>query len=149
MHILFSSTLYPSTRLSHCIFFYTLYYANKLQTTRENMGKNIKSYATIQVHFPQEREGGLMAKIPNLSFEIWYGLTVHIRFWIYKPNFSKLCLSVKFTVNYAKFAQFTPTYPAPFINALCFRYLPRQEILSNSSKLCRFRAIHPHSLQIT
>ena len=32
------------------------------------MGKNIKSYATTQVHFPQEREGGLTAKIPNLSF---------------------------------------------------------------------------------
>ena len=42
------------------------------------MGKNIKSYATTQVHFPREREGGLMAKGPNLSFKIWYGLTVHI-----------------------------------------------------------------------
>ena len=42
------------------------------------MGKNIKSYATTQVHFPQEREGSLMAKGPNLSFKIWYGLTVHI-----------------------------------------------------------------------
>ena len=31
------------------------------------MGKNIKSYATTQVHFPREREGSLMAKSPNLS----------------------------------------------------------------------------------
>ena len=45
------------------------------------MGKNIKSYATTQIHFPREREGSLTAKGPNLSFTIWYGLTVHtIRF---------------------------------------------------------------------
>ena len=41
-------------------------------------GKNIKSYATAQVHFPWEREGSLTAKGPNLSFKIWYGLTIHI-----------------------------------------------------------------------
>ena len=33
----------------------------------QNMGKNIKSYATTQVHFPREREGSLTAKSPNLS----------------------------------------------------------------------------------
>ena len=42
------------------------------------MGKNTKSYATTQVHFPREREGSLTAKGPNLSFKIWYRLTVHI-----------------------------------------------------------------------
>ena len=42
------------------------------------MGKNIKSYATTQVHFPREREGSLTAKSPNLSFKKGYGLTVHI-----------------------------------------------------------------------
>ena len=42
------------------------------------MGKNIKSYATTQVNFPREREGSLMAKSPNLSFKIRYGLTIHI-----------------------------------------------------------------------
>ena len=51
-------------------------------------GKNIKSYATAQVHFPREREGSLMAKSPNLSFKIWYGLTVHIiRFKISQANY--------------------------------------------------------------
>ena len=35
-------------------------------------------YATTQVHFPREREGSLTAKSPNLSFKIWYSLTVHI-----------------------------------------------------------------------
>ena len=42
------------------------------------MGKNIKSYATTKVHSPREREGSLTAPGPNLSFKIWYGLTVHI-----------------------------------------------------------------------
>ena len=44
------------------------------------MGKNIKSYATTQVHFPREREGSLTAKGPNLSFKIWYGLTNSAQF---------------------------------------------------------------------
>ena len=49
------------------------------------MGKNIKSYARIpKCIFPREREGYLMAKSPNLSAKVWYGLTVHIRFFIFK-----------------------------------------------------------------
>ena len=56
------------------------------------MGKNIKSYATTQVHFPRKREGSLTAKGPSLSFTIWYGLTVHIIcFKNYKQNFQN-CL---------------------------------------------------------
>ena len=42
------------------------------------MGKNIKSYATTPSPFQRKREGSLTAKGPNLSFKIWYGLTVHI-----------------------------------------------------------------------
>ena len=38
------------------------------------MGKNIKSYATTQVHFPREREGSLTAKGPNLLFKTYYSL---------------------------------------------------------------------------
>ena len=73
------------------------------------MGKNIKSYATTQVHFPREREGSLTAKGPNLSFTIWYGLTVHIiRFSNYKQNFQN-CLPLKIPVNYANSAQFART----------------------------------------
>ena len=54
------------------------------------MGKNIKSYATTQVHFPREREGSLTAKGPNLLFKIRYGLTVHIiRFYNLQAKFSK------------------------------------------------------------
>ena len=49
------------------------------------MGKNIKSYGTTQQSiFPQEREGSLMAKSPNLLAKIWYGLTIHIRLFILK-----------------------------------------------------------------
>ena len=40
---------------------------------------------------------------------------------------------------------------APIINPfiLCFRGLPRQRTLRNSSKLCKFCAIHPHFPRIT
>ena len=34
------------------------------------------------VHFPRERERSLTAKSPNISAKIWYGLTVHIRFFV-------------------------------------------------------------------
>ena len=74
------------------------------------MGKNIKSYATTPVHFPREREGSLTAKGPNLSFTIWYGLTVHIiRFSNYKQNFQKLFSPVKIPANYANSMQFAHT----------------------------------------
>ena len=43
------------------------------------MGKNIKSYATPQVHSPRKgREALRQKKVLNPSFKIWYGLTVHI-----------------------------------------------------------------------
>ena len=47
------------------------------------------------------------------------------------------------SMNYAKF---TPIFNL-FI--LYFRGLPQQRTLKNSSELCRFRAIHPHSPRIT
>ena len=47
-----------------------------------------------------------------------------------------------------KFRAIHPKYPAPFIDTLCFRYLPRQRTLRNSSELCKFRAIRPHSPRI-
>ena len=69
-----------------------------------------------------------------------------------QAKFSKLSSPVKFqritqiprssptqSVNSAKFTHFT----------LCFRHLPRQRTLQNSSELCKFHAIRPHSPQIT
>ena len=75
------------------------------------MGKNIKSYATTQVHFPREREGSLKAKGPNLSFTIRYGLTVHIiRFSNYKQNFQN-CLPQSNSSELRKFHAVRPHSP--------------------------------------
>ena len=61
---------------------------------------------------PKEREEYLMAKSPNLLAKIWYGLTVHICFFILnlQAKFFKFtfCLLAKFPVNYTNSAQFTP-----------------------------------------
>ena len=62
------TSLYPSTRSSNCIFINCIL-INLKQRPVKITGKNIKSYATPQVHFPREREGSLTAKSPNLSFK--------------------------------------------------------------------------------
>ena len=69
-----------------------------------------------------------------------------------QAKFSKLSSPVKFqritqiprssppqSVNSAKFAHFT----------LCFRHLPQQRTLQNSSELRKFRAVRPHSPRTT
>ena len=121
------------------------------------MGKNIKSYATTQVHFPREREGSLTAKGPNLSFTIWYGLTVHIiRFSNYKQNFQN-CLPQSNSSELHKFRAIRPHSPRITQNShilltysiLCFRHLPRQRTFRNSSGSCKFRTVRPHSPRIT
>ena len=69
-----------------------------------------------------------------------------------QAKFSKLSSPVKFqritqiprssppqSANSAKFAHFT----------LCFRHLPRQRTLQNSSESRKFRTIHPHSPRTT
>ena len=87
------------------------------------MGKNIKSYATIQVHFPWEREGSLMAKGPNLSFTIWYGLTVHIiRFSNYKQNFQN-CLPQSNSSELHKFRAVRPHSPRILQNSHILHYV--------------------------
>ena len=93
------------------------------------MGKNIKSYATTPSPFPRQREGSLTAKSPknmvrlnrthysllqakvlNLSFKIWYGLTVHIiRFYRQNFQFFKIVPSSQIPANYADSAQFAHT----------------------------------------
>ena len=132
-------TLYPSSRPSKLyFFFYICYYINKKNFFKndpcKSMGKNMQIYAITQVHFPREREGSLTANNPSLS----------------ATNVIQLnrTHSSKFTTNFAfPFCTLAihPKYPAPFINTLCFRYLPRLEILSNSRELCKFRAVRPHS----
>ena len=60
------------------VFFFSPFFVyiliNLKQRPVKITGKNIKSYATAQVHFPLEREGSLTAKSPNLSFKIYYPL---------------------------------------------------------------------------
>ena len=122
------------------------------------MGKNIKSYATTQVHFPREREGSLKAKGPNPSFKIWYGLTVHLFSPLknYKQNFQNY-LSQSNSSELRKFCAIRPHSPRITQNShilltysiLCFRHLLRQRTLKYSSKLRRFRTIRPHSPRIT
>ena len=53
------------------------------------------------------------------------------------------CNSPTQSANYAKFAVLL-TY-----SILCFRHLPRQRTLRNSSELHKFRAIRPHHPRIT
>ena len=99
-----------------------------------------------------------MAKSPNLSFKnmirlnrtyysllnftskIFQNLVFRAKFKQIKQN---LLNSLIYSANCAKFA--------PIINlfVLCFRNLPRQRTLRNSSELRKFRAIRPHSPRIT
>ena len=121
------------------------------------MGKNIKSYATTQVHSPREREGSLTAKGPNLLFTIWYGLTVHIIHFKITSKIFKIVFPSQIPANYANSAQFACTvrefHKIRTIQltcyTLCFSHLSRQRTLQNSSELRKFRAIRPHSPRIT
>ena len=147
-----------------CLFSMYYHYANSAVLSHNSQNVNVcvlsMYYHVLLMYFSQEREGSLMAKSPNLSAKIWYGLTVHIRFLILNLqskffNFSNLCLvfwqnfqrikknllhSLTYSVNDAKFASFI--YPF----TLCFRCLPRQRTLGNSSET---RSIRPQIPRIT
>ena len=149
MHFLFSSTLYPSPRSSNCFFFLLYFcYINK----NFKKGDPCQTWVKISKVMPQPKSispgkgrEALWQKFQIFRFQICYGLTVHIRFYIYKHNFSKFCLSVKSYSELHKIRSIRPKYPAPFNNTLCFRHLPRQRKLRNSSELRKFHAVCPHS----
>ena len=67
--------------------------------------------------------------------------------WVFRAKFKKikqnLLNSPIYSVDYAKFALIINLF------ILCFRHLPWQRTLRNSSELCRFRAVHPHSPRTT
>ena len=74
--------------------------------------------------FPWEREGSLMAKSPNLLAKIWYGLTIHIRFFIFK--FTSKIFQI-YVLSFGKIIQISRNLPqnpandakfAPFIDPL-------------------------------
>ena len=50
--------------------------------------------------------------------------------------------SPTYSMNHAKFAPLLTYY------TLCFRHLPQQRTLRNSSELCKFCVAHPHSPQM-
>ena len=123
------------------------------------MGKNIKSYATTQVHFPREREGSLTAKGPNLSFKNMVRLN-RTSFFAFKKNYKhnfQNYLSQSNSGELRKFHAIRPHSPRITQNShilltysiLCFRHLLQQRTLQNSSELRRFRTIRPHSPRIT
>ena len=98
-----------------------------------------------------------MAKGPNLSFTIWYGLTVHIiRFKITSKIF-KIVFPSQILANYANSAQFACTVREfrkirtirLTCYILCFRHLPWQRTFRNFSGSCKFRTVCPHSPRTT
>ena len=91
-------------------------------------------------------------KSPNLSFKTWYGLTVHIiRFYISQANFFKIGSFGRNSSELCKFRAIRPHSPRIPRNlhysltyyTLCFRHLPQQRTLRNSSELRKFRANSP------
>ena len=121
------------------------------------MGKNIKSYATTQVHSPGKGREALRQKVQIFHLNMvrlnhtYYSLLNFTSKLFKIGSFGQKFKQIKqnplnspiYSANYAKFA--------PIINLfiLCFRGLPRQRTLRNSSELCKFHAIHPQSLRIT
>ena len=74
------------------------------------------------------------SKIFQLHFVLWQNFQRIKQNSLNSPTYS---------ANDAKFASIID----PF--TLCFRYLPRQRTLRNSSESCKFRTVHPHSPRIT
>ena len=113
--------------------------------------------------FPQEREGSLTAKSPNLLANIWYGLTVHICFFIfkiYKQKFFKIYILSfgKISSELYKIRAIFPRIPWMMQNShhllihytLCFQMPDHwQRTFWNSSKSSEIRSIRPWIPRIT
>ena len=95
------------------------------------MGKNIKSYATIPCPFPREREGSLTAKVLK-SFAL---NMVRLN----RTHYSHLKFTARLNRTHYSHLKFT--------NKI-FQFSKLSHKV-NSSKLCRFRAVRPHSPRIT
>ena len=121
------------------------------------MGKNIKSYATTQVHSPGKGREALRQKVQIFHLNMvrlnrtYYSLlnftSKLFQNWLFRAKFKQIKQNLLnlpiYSTNYAKFA--------PIINLfiLCFRGLPQQRTLRNSSELCKFRTVRPQSPRIT
>ena len=88
-----------------------------------------------------------MAKGPNLSFTIWYGLTIHIiRFKITSKIF-KIVFPSQIACTVREFRKIRTIRVT--CHTLCFSHLSRQRTLQNSSELCKFHTVRPHSPRTT
>ena len=118
----FQTQHYIHHRDHHYVFFLLLScnkqkkrgYINKF--TKNDPCKTWVKISKVMPHpnspFPREREGSLMTKSPNFLAKIWYGLTVHICFFIFFSNLQAkffkftFCLLAKFPANYTNSTQF-------------------------------------------
>ena len=117
------------------------------------MGKNIKSYATIPCPLSPGKGGKPYGKSPKIlrlnmvrlnhtPYSHLKNLRLNRQNYTKFFNFSKLSqVQVR---ELRKIRTILLTY-----SILCFRHLPRQRTLQNSSELRRFRAVRPHSPRIT
>ena len=135
------------------------------------MGKNIKSYATFpQSISPGKGREALQQKVQ--IFRLKYGTVLPYTFvskftskifpYTFVSKFTSKIFQLHFVLwqNFQRIKQNSlnsPTYSmndAKFASiidpfTLCFRHLPQQRTPRNSSKLCKFCAVHPHSPRIT
>ena len=106
---------------------------------------------------PPGKGGKPYGKRSKSLVTIWYGLTVHIICLKITSKIFKIVFRSQIPANYANSAQFACTVREfrkictirLTCYTLCFSHLSRQRTLRNSSKLRKFRAIHPHSPRIT
>ena len=107
-NFLFSSTLYPSSRSSQCISFFVNIIINFKQPV-QNTGKNIKSYATTQVHFPREREGSLTAKVQIFHLNMVRLNRTYYSLLKFTSKIFKIVSPSQIPANYANSVQFALT----------------------------------------
>ena len=136
------------------------------------MGKNIKVMPHSHSPFSLGKGGkpyGKTSKYPHLLAKNIVWLTVHIAskfnhihsFLNLQQNFQTkfscpfytLAKSQQIKQNLLNLPTWSANYTkfTPFVNSftLCFRHLPRQRTLRNSSELCKFCAVCPHGPRIT
>ena len=140
------------------IIMYPLFIYNKFKTTtRVKPWVKIPKLCLNQSPFPREKEGSLTAKSPNLSSKNMVQLNHTHSLLNLQAKFFKILYFGQIPVNYANSTQFTHHSPRITQNShhlltfytLCFRHLPQQRTLRNSSELHKFHAPHPHSPQTT
>ena len=116
----------------------------KLQIYALSFGKDFQRIMRIPRNSPTYSMNN--AKFAPFMYPLYLMFQIHataensLKFQRIRQN---LLNSPTDAVNDAKFAPIIN----PFI--LCFRGLPRQRTLRNSSELCKFRAIHPQLPRIT